>query len=75
MNIADRIEEAAIKAHTETGKRPTEIYLGMREHGQLRSLIRDTVRVQQVAGYPPRDKFMGMDVFRVDASDHLAVSA
>lgn len=53
--------------------KPTAIYLGGREHRALyMEMERHATKPQQIASYPPRAKWCGLSVYRVDDEHHIA---
>ncbi len=73
MNINDvlngKLEEHLMKGND----RPSAVYLGSREE---RALIMEMDKLpkvpQQIAGYPPRAKWRGLSVYRVNDEHHIA---
>lgn len=55
--------------------KPSSVYLGGREERALLHEIEKLPKIPvQVAGYPPRPKWQGLLVFRVNAESHIAFS-
>lgn len=70
MNI-EMVLKTALNNHImQGGREPSAVYLGSREE---RALEMEMAKVPiQVAGYPPRAKWHGLSVYRVNAEHHIA---
>lgn len=77
VSISARICDALALHEARTGAKPTRIYLGIEEDGELSALTADAARFPAT---PPvemgfvRRKFHGAEIYRVDAATHLQVS-
>jgi hypothetical protein len=73
MNINEVLNTALRKYSMEGHPQPTAVYLGGREE---RALLNEMAKVlavpQQMAGYPPRPKWCGLSVYRVNDEHHIA---
>lgn len=75
MTLTDRIHEAAARYEVQAGQKPNVIYVGMREEGGIMRIVAELEKLEpprQIAGYGPRPKFAGMEIYRVNATEHLA---
>lgn len=73
MNI-NEVLWAKLTRHTKICRPdPVAIYLGNREHRALEmEMARHLTAPQQIASYPPRSKWNGLSVYRVDDEHHIA---
>lgn len=77
MNIFATIGKTASDVCRDTGKMPTRVYLGRNQMAAARAAFyRDTVSAPATFYLGnQRPKIGGLDVYEVDADDHLAVGA
>ena len=73
MNINEVLQHAHSKHIMAGHPQPMAIYLGSREE---RALLNEMAKLpsvpQQMAGYPPRPKWCGLEVYRVNDEHHIA---
>jgi hypothetical protein len=75
MNINELIYNAFNKYMTEGHPQPSALYLGTREESLLLKEIEKMPKLAtQMASYPPRPKWNGLSVYRVNETSHIAFS-
>lgn len=72
MSILRTIREAAIEFEMATGKRPTKLYLGRQDLINLKLYFSPYVTFENKPS--ERAQIRGMEIYVVDAEEHLAVS-
>lgn len=78
MNINKTLQDAFAKHIMAGNTQPVAVYLGSREERELLNDMAYFTTVQfaavpmQIAGYPPRPKWAGLEVYRVNAESHIA---
>ena len=75
MNINELINQALNKYSMEGHPQPSSLYLGTREESLLLREIEKMPNLPtQMASYPPRPKWNGLSVYRVNDTSHIAFS-
>jgi hypothetical protein len=75
MNINELINQALAKYSMEGHPQPSALYLGTREESLLLKEIEKMPKLAtQMASYPPRPKWNGLSVYRVNETSHIAFS-
>ena len=75
MNINELINQALAKYIMEGHPQPSALYLGTREESLLLKEIEKMPKLAtQMASYPPRPKWNGLSVYRVNETSHIAFS-
>lgn len=78
QTIAAAIREAVMRFYMQTAIRPDAIYLGRHDSAALDSFASPYLRFdlpRDLTSTPKRRRFEDIEIFTVDADDHLAVNS
>jgi hypothetical protein len=75
MSINSTLQDAFGKHIASGHPQPTAMYLGSREERLLLNEMAKLPQVpEQIAGYPPRPRWCGLPIYRVNEDSHIAFS-